>query len=459
MGTGPEQVHHGDMQERPPGDAGAGEDAAPAPERELRRSPPDGVVTGVCAGLGAYTRVDPVVWRAGFVVTALAGGAGVLLYLGAWGLMRDQQGGPGLLEQLLNRHFDGDTILQLLAVGLGVSTLFGLFTGVWGAIALGVPLTLGLLAARARGVQLGSAFRGLSRRVRESGPPPPAPSPAQASAYYNPAEAWSADAAGPVDVRLVARGGAEPPAEPRREPADGSGAPPESGAEGGRTRRTRARTRRPRRRPLLLALALWFGLGAVGVAIAANGGPSAAAFVGEGPGTVFLGSLIVIVGCALLAGAWFGDARGLVTTGTLLVLLAAATVAVDLTGLRFGPVDWRPTNTEQASRPFELSVGEAELDLTRVELVEGEEVQVDTRVRFGTLLVRVPEEADLELRGQLGLGEITVEDRSMQGYRVALNESLPARSAPDSAGESAADPPVVRLTVDSVVADVTVNRG
>lgn len=39
------------------------------------------MLSGVCGGLGAYFSVDPVLFRVAFVVLALAGGGGIVLYL------------------------------------------------------------------------------------------------------------------------------------------------------------------------------------------------------------------------------------------------------------------------------------------------------------------------------------------------------------------------------------------
>lgn len=54
-----------------------------APAR-LYRSTTDKVIGGVCGGLAAYFRIDPVLVRLAFVVFALAGGASVLLYIVLW---------------------------------------------------------------------------------------------------------------------------------------------------------------------------------------------------------------------------------------------------------------------------------------------------------------------------------------------------------------------------------------
>jgi phage shock protein PspC (stress-responsive transcriptional regulator) len=38
----------------------------------------------VCGGLGEYFELDPVLFRAAFLVLVLAGGLGILLYLALW---------------------------------------------------------------------------------------------------------------------------------------------------------------------------------------------------------------------------------------------------------------------------------------------------------------------------------------------------------------------------------------
>src|SRR3954466_7617952 len=51
----------------------------PAPEpppRRLTRSRSDRVLGGVCGGLAAYFRIDPIIVRLGAVLLVLAGGAG-----------------------------------------------------------------------------------------------------------------------------------------------------------------------------------------------------------------------------------------------------------------------------------------------------------------------------------------------------------------------------------------------
>ena len=50
-------------------------------ERKLVRSQTDSMLAGVCGGLGEYLAIDPTLVRLLFVLLALTGGHGVLLYL------------------------------------------------------------------------------------------------------------------------------------------------------------------------------------------------------------------------------------------------------------------------------------------------------------------------------------------------------------------------------------------
>ncbi len=52
--------------------------------RRLYRSRRDRILGGVCAGMGDYFGIDPVLVRLLFVLLTFAGGAGIVLYLVAW---------------------------------------------------------------------------------------------------------------------------------------------------------------------------------------------------------------------------------------------------------------------------------------------------------------------------------------------------------------------------------------
>jgi signal transduction histidine kinase/phage shock protein PspC (stress-responsive transcriptional regulator) len=56
-------------------------ESATRPRRALRRDPERRLIGGVCAGIGRYFGVDPLLIRIGFVIGTAAGGFGLLLYV------------------------------------------------------------------------------------------------------------------------------------------------------------------------------------------------------------------------------------------------------------------------------------------------------------------------------------------------------------------------------------------
>jgi phage shock protein PspC (stress-responsive transcriptional regulator) len=158
---------------------------APSVRGPLRRSRTDKILGGVNGGLAEYTGIDALLWRVGFVALTLAGGAGVVVYLLLWLLMpAGPPAGAGELAARRERppvgprspvpgitiaallilmgamamfssfspwefHPRGYFGVALLVVGLGlVAAAFATGrTARGGLIALGVVLSLGLIAA------------------------------------------------------------------------------------------------------------------------------------------------------------------------------------------------------------------------------------------------------------------------------------------------------------------------
>jgi signal transduction histidine kinase len=102
------------------------------------RSPTDRVLTGVAAGLAARFGMDPLVIRLGFVVLALAGGAGIILYAVLWLLSTD---GAAPAPVKLAPHA---AVRRLIAVGLMVTGALLLLraAGIWFGDALVWPVML-----------------------------------------------------------------------------------------------------------------------------------------------------------------------------------------------------------------------------------------------------------------------------------------------------------------------------
>jgi len=100
----------------------------------LRRGP-DRIIAGVCAGLGHYFGLDPVLVRLAFVILALIHGIGILLYLVLWLVME-----PATSTDTGNRTFSarvrdmGQDLRE--AVNPAAPDTHGHHRGLWLGVAL-----------------------------------------------------------------------------------------------------------------------------------------------------------------------------------------------------------------------------------------------------------------------------------------------------------------------------------
>ena len=92
--------------------------------RRLERSSSDRMLAGVCGGLGRYFELNPTVFRVGFVVLTLLGGAGVLVYLAAALVMPGEGRERSLAEQVLVERKERPwPLIGLAVVGVALIVL------------------------------------------------------------------------------------------------------------------------------------------------------------------------------------------------------------------------------------------------------------------------------------------------------------------------------------------------
>jgi signal transduction histidine kinase/phage shock protein PspC (stress-responsive transcriptional regulator) len=118
--------------------------AAATPQRrpagQLRRDRENGMVGGVCSGLGAYFDIDPLLLRIAFGATTLASGVGLVAYLLAWIILpagpADAAQGSSRAGAIAGAMRGGRAALEV-ALGIG----FLLVAVLLGLRALGVPFS------------------------------------------------------------------------------------------------------------------------------------------------------------------------------------------------------------------------------------------------------------------------------------------------------------------------------
>lgn len=496
---------------------------------------------GVCAGLGRYTGIDPVVFRVAFAVLLFGSGMGLFLYIAAFLLMKEPNGRPGYIEQWTGRDFDAATVLALLTAVLAAGLGLNLAT-VWldsGTLVVGMMLAIGLLAAHTNGVDLLGLVRSmperLTRRARPGAPGPylndftysPIPGhtppttsyarPRPAAEPYprepvtetvTPAETVTASPAGsepptaptrvnpvPADVPIDDRATDEPaeapidrPAEPTRAPSDRPAdepaavraepyerAAPDQRAEpfqrpapetpprsrtaltygepfapngpfqpldprrrasgyspydpalyGRQTPPPRQKQKRPRSFIGAMTMLLAIIIGGIVVAVQARSASGASP-------TLVGGAVLVTIGAGLLIAAWWGRGAGLVAAGTLVALLIGLGMMVGDLPRNVGDSVWRPTTVAEASRIYDVGVGDGRLDLSELKLTPGANLTVNAKVSIGELTVIVPPTTRVEVHATNKVGDIKVDQSLRGGVDVKFDKVLEPDTRPKGA--------------------------
>ena len=333
------------------------------PGNRLTRSTGDKVVAGLAGGLGRYFGIDPVVFRIAFVVLALAGGSGILLYLVGWLMVPDDAGNVAV-------RFRSERNSKLVAAvlgGIGLLLLLDTFDGGDDDIPVGLVL-LGL-----------GALVLWSRRDKADGSGPPAPPSPPGPPTDDLGRALT-----PPDVAgsPIADAPTPPPPPPVADP------PPRSALV-----------------PVTLSLlaVLAGGLTLVGVSV-----------------TTGLALALLLTAGALILGAWRGRARWLIPVGLVLAIALGAAAVIDDVPIRGGTGDVRfdPVVLEDIRSPYRLAAGELRLDLSDLDL-RGDTVTIVASVAAGVLKIVVPRDATVELDAHVGAGELDLLGRHSEGFDVS----------------------------------------
>src|SRR5436190_23887072 len=103
-----------------PGDMNENTTHTPSIKR-LERSSSDRVIAGVAGGLGRYFDLNPNVFRLGFVVLTLLGGAGILVYLAAVLVIPEEGKAESIAAEVLRERREKPW--QVIGLGLLAAAL------------------------------------------------------------------------------------------------------------------------------------------------------------------------------------------------------------------------------------------------------------------------------------------------------------------------------------------------
>lgn len=327
---------------------------------DVQRPVDDRLLAGVCTGVARHLDIDPVVVRIGFAVLTFIGGAGVVLYAGAWLLLpTTEDPSPAARWFRLNENE-----AKVRSAGLVASALIAVLVAVddggvagndWGAPWFLLPLAL-----------LAYVFVIRPRRRRE------------------------------ID-----------------------GAPTESPVHTGLDT-VRRKGERPPRSGALTVLTL--SITAIAIAVTRLVADRSDGSDGT-PWTIYVVVALLVVALGVLVSTFVGDGGLLIVIGIVLaIILGLGTL---LPSARVGELRVAPTTAADLSPSYEHGVGQVTVDLTSVtdpEALLGRTLGL--RAGVGQTTVVVPDGLNVAVRTELGLGQVQVFDRMVNGTSNELD--LPA---------------------------------
>ncbi len=457
----------------------------------IRRSTVDKKLAGVCGGVARHWNVDPVLVRVGWVLLALSGGVGIVLYAAAWLLVPADGATRSTMDDLTKgstRSWPREAWVAIVAIACLIT--FGIFSSTT-TIGFGPAVVLALIWY----------FGYYKSRVKQAAPPAPGPTsvptsltpppvsepfryPGPATPFTEAAEAWrqrvddmrrGAGAAGSTSVPT-------PPANPvayasRAEPApawqtypDGTGhstvqdpvpaevaeaaahadflatpdpvglysevAPVKAAAAP--SRRTQAHSLSARRLRLVSVVVL--GLVLLGLAVAdALGAPITP--------LIYATAALLVVGLTLIAATWLGRARGILPVGLLLMVVVLG-LSVAIPASRFVHQVGYTSVAQLPTQPVTVDRGVVNVDLSRLRLTTDATFAAD----LGTGAVRIvaPPNTNLVLDYSVGNGAVLDNDET-----VASGENL---SGTSPLGRSVDSEPTLTLDIEVDQGVVAVKR-
>lgn len=371
----------------------------------LMRAREHKVLAGVCQGAGRCFGVDPVIFRVVLAVLSLTGGIGLIVYGLGWLVM--PQEGPGGREEeseahrLLSGRIEGAPLAAVLMTLVGCG-LYASMLGNGGNQAF----SLILLAATA-----GAVYWSQRRHVAAAAGEQAVPGGTAIGVSSTVANAVA-------DAPPAAQAPPEPSGSPSwwRDPAAkepylwGPDDEPYSKDD----RAAWRERRKAERREKAWVLPLLTFLSAVAAATVGTG----ASWPYQPAGTsleIGLAAALGVFGVAFVISSFAGRARGgtvFFSLVTIAALIGAATLPKEGHGV--GGRTWRPVQAAAVREAYSLGGGKGTLDLTALDL-NGATVSTRVTVGVGEVELRLPTEATVHLHYDLGIGDVSLPDRTDHG--------------------------------------------
>lgn len=335
-----------------------------------RRRSSDRKIAGVAAAIARRYAIDPVLVRVAFVVATIWSGVGLLLYLLGW-LLLPAEGDQASVESVAGRARSWISAVLAIVLVLLISVAWAVL-GVNGSNVIGLAVAVGALfllhRSRAELGETPGSHPAWAAQQSDTAPPVTTPASTAEDAPGHGPPAWDPLGAAPFAWDLP-----EPSAQLKPT------TPPQRACW--------------RVTPITLGLALLAG----GIALVFTPALSAAQIA-----AVLLG----VMGVGLVAGAFLQGGRGLIPVAIPLALLTWVLSAAPVAGIKVGNSYWQPTTAAEMQPRYSVTLGNSNLDLTRLRLTDGQTAKTSVAVGVGQTRIYLPRNVDVQVSCQADFGDV-----------------------------------------------------
>ncbi|MFF9103824.1 PspC domain-containing protein [Streptomyces rubrogriseus] len=415
-----------------PGDAGGTD--APAPPHRFRRDRRHKSLAGVCAGLGRQCDLDPVIFRITLAVLSATGGIGLIFYGFAWLFVPYEDEEENEVRKLLTGRVDGHALAAVLFALVGCGVFLTMLRN-GGVLTFAVVLSL-LLA--------GAGYWSRHRRAPEPDPlsaqaVADAPPEAKAPPIMYTWPSWWRD---PIVKDGTHDGGTGymwgPPDSAERDIAAavniGRGIPGRRDrATAGDRHSWSPQTRGPRGIGgwvFLLALLAGF----LGTRLTWDDHPLGTSL------QTGLACALAVFGLGIAVSSFLGrTGAGSIFLAVITAGLLAGSAAVpENVGTEWVRTTWKPVVAADVRDQYDLGTGSGTLDLSRLDLAEGQTVTTRADVGMGRIRAVVPPDVTVRLTVEVGVGDIQLPGDNEKDVDVAPGKrkeiTLPPAKGAENSG-------------------------
>jgi phage shock protein PspC (stress-responsive transcriptional regulator) len=393
----------------------------------IRRSATDAKLAGLCGGVAQHWGIDPVLVRVGWVLLALSGGVGLVLYLAGWLLIPVEGSDKAPVNDLFGesvRRWPRELWITLVVLAsLAMFAIFGWLSpfGIGPAIVIAVIWYFGFYKGRQDKATTSESPSTTDSSPAQTQPelPPFTQYPGPRTPFTEAAEAWQRRLE--EHTREVAAASNPSTAAPRAEwtspPPENFSGPPSNAqtaehaaflaepdpaglyVEPPTAAPVRMSGTRSAKRLRMVSLII-LGLTLSGLGIAQALGHAI-------PLSGYLAAALLVIGLTLLAATWFGMARGLLPLG--IVLAVAVVIATAVGAAPRAPIAATSAHayTSLAQLPAagnSADFGKLSIDLSQLDVAN--DATYTAHVDLGQLVVTVPKDANVVINYTADVGAI-----------------------------------------------------